>query len=162
MDCTDRHDSGGCKYPNYLVVRRPENDSYVNQKALYFPDIVGKSLATGERLHTTDMCAGRVSVISMLSTKISEVPITYVLTLPTHAERSTSTIPRVSFYQLIVVLEPIRFTSSSKSTFRKISSSLFSSPSSPPPFVPPFLNTSTLLISCQARTWSMRENQWVW
>jgi ATPase complex subunit ATP10 len=44
-----------------------------NQKALYFPDVVGKSLDTGESKHTTDMCAGRVSVISMLSTKISEV-----------------------------------------------------------------------------------------
>jgi hypothetical protein len=45
----------------------------MNQKALYFPDIAGKSLADGTKIHTTDICAGRISVISMLSTKISEV-----------------------------------------------------------------------------------------
>jgi len=41
--------------------------------ALYFPDIVGNTLKDGKPAHTTHLCQGKVSVISMLSTKISEV-----------------------------------------------------------------------------------------
>lgn len=76
MDCADCYDSGRRKQLDGLYISHLSNTA--NQKALYFPDVAGKSLATGETLHTTDMCVGRVSVISMLSTKISEV----VLTLP--------------------------------------------------------------------------------
>ena len=43
------------------------------QKARYFPNIVGARLDSGVRDHTSHMCAGKVSVIAMLSTKISEV-----------------------------------------------------------------------------------------
>lgn len=43
------------------------------QKALYFPNIVGTRLQDGETAHTTDICSGKVSVVSMLSSKISEV-----------------------------------------------------------------------------------------
>lgn len=46
---------------------------YFSQAALYFPDIIGKALDTGNKTHTTDLCAGKISVVSMLSTKISEV-----------------------------------------------------------------------------------------
>jgi ATPase complex subunit ATP10 len=42
-------------------------------KALYFPNIVGSRLDNGVKAHTTHMCAGKVSVIAMLSTKISEL-----------------------------------------------------------------------------------------
>lgn len=41
-------------------------------KALYFPDIVGTKLDDGVQTHTTNICSGRISVIAMLSTKISE------------------------------------------------------------------------------------------
>ncbi|THH16131.1 hypothetical protein EW146_g4458 [Bondarzewia mesenterica] len=41
-------------------------------KALYFPDITGSRLNDGIKTHTTTLCSGRISVISMLSTKISE------------------------------------------------------------------------------------------
>lgn len=41
-------------------------------KALYFPDVAGKTIANGETVHTTTLCAGRISVVSILSTKISE------------------------------------------------------------------------------------------
>ncbi|KZV76411.1 hypothetical protein PENSPDRAFT_542280, partial [Peniophora sp. CONT] len=41
-------------------------------KALYFPNIVGTRLQDGESAHTTDMCSGKVSVVAMLSSKISE------------------------------------------------------------------------------------------
>ncbi|KAI0064422.1 hypothetical protein BV25DRAFT_1990151 [Artomyces pyxidatus] len=41
-------------------------------KALYFPNIEGSRLDTGDKTHTTHLCAGKVSVIAMLSTKISE------------------------------------------------------------------------------------------
>ncbi|KAH9039208.1 ATPase assembly factor ATP10 [Lactarius hengduanensis] len=51
-------------------------------KALYFPNIIGNRLDSGVRAHTTPMCAGKVSVIAMLSTKISELHATsYTKTL---------------------------------------------------------------------------------
>jgi len=45
-------------------------------KALYFPNIVGNRLDSGVKASTTHMCAGRVSVIAMLSTKMSEIHAT--------------------------------------------------------------------------------------
>ncbi|KAH8829027.1 ATPase assembly factor ATP10 [Flagelloscypha sp. PMI_526] len=42
-------------------------------KALYFPNISGKSLDKGTTKHTTTLCFGKISVISMLSTRISEI-----------------------------------------------------------------------------------------
>ncbi|KAF9239878.1 ATPase assembly factor ATP10 [Melanogaster broomeanus] len=42
-------------------------------KALYFPNLSGSRLDTHVRTHTTDICQGRVSVIAMLSTKMSEI-----------------------------------------------------------------------------------------
>lgn len=45
----------------------------VYQKALYFPNVVGSSLDTKSKKHTASMCEGRISVISMLSTRMSEV-----------------------------------------------------------------------------------------
>ncbi|KAI0077371.1 hypothetical protein K474DRAFT_1661807 [Panus rudis PR-1116 ss-1] len=53
-------------------------------KALYFPDISGSTLISGEKAHTTTLCAGKVSVISMLSSKISEIQ-TAMFTEPTNA-----------------------------------------------------------------------------
>ncbi|KAH9003403.1 ATP10 protein-domain-containing protein [Lactarius hatsudake] len=51
-------------------------------KALYFPDIVGNRLDSGVKAHTKHLCAGKVSVIAMLSTKISELHATsYTKTL---------------------------------------------------------------------------------
>lgn len=41
-------------------------------KALFFPNITGKSLLGNQR-HTTTMCFGRVTVLSLLSTRISEI-----------------------------------------------------------------------------------------
>ena len=43
------------------------------QKALYLPDISGTPLNQPGKVHTTDLCLGKVSVISILSSKISEV-----------------------------------------------------------------------------------------
>lgn len=45
------------------------------QKALYFPDISGSRLDTKAKTHTTDMCKGRISVIAMLSTRMSEASL---------------------------------------------------------------------------------------
>jgi len=45
-------------------------------KALYFPNVVGNRLDNGVKAHTTDMCAGKVSVIAMLSTTMSELHAT--------------------------------------------------------------------------------------
>jgi len=45
-------------------------------KALYFPNVVGNRLDDGVKAHTTDMCAGKVSVIAMLSTTMSELHAT--------------------------------------------------------------------------------------
>ncbi|KAI0032856.1 ATPase assembly factor ATP10, partial [Vararia minispora EC-137] len=41
-------------------------------KALYFPNIAGSRLSDGQKVHTTDVCKGKVSVIAMLSTQISQ------------------------------------------------------------------------------------------
>ncbi|KAA1472568.1 hypothetical protein DENSPDRAFT_898178 [Dentipellis sp. KUC8613] len=49
-------------------------------KALYFPNIKGVRLDNGAAQHTTNLCHGKISVISMLTTKISEY----------HAESYTS------------------------------------------------------------------------
>lgn len=39
--------------------------------AHYFPDIAGKAL-TGANVHTTDLFAGKVSLVAVLNTRISE------------------------------------------------------------------------------------------
>ncbi|EGN92870.1 hypothetical protein SERLA73DRAFT_116717 [Serpula lacrymans var. lacrymans S7.3] len=44
-------------------------------KSLYFPNIVGSSLDTKQKKHTTSICEGHVSVISMLNTKMSEIHV---------------------------------------------------------------------------------------
>ncbi|KAL1720621.1 ATP10 protein-domain-containing protein [Schizophyllum commune] len=41
-------------------------------KALFFPNITGKSLLGNQR-HTTTLCFGRITVLSLLSTRISEI-----------------------------------------------------------------------------------------
>ncbi|KAG7094720.1 hypothetical protein E1B28_005540 [Marasmius oreades] len=41
-------------------------------RALYLPDISGKCLADGSEKHTTTMCFGRITLLSLLSTRISE------------------------------------------------------------------------------------------
>ncbi|KDN42958.1 hypothetical protein RSAG8_06484, partial [Rhizoctonia solani AG-8 WAC10335] len=42
-------------------------------KALYFPDIKGVSLDNRSTVHTTTACTGRITLLSVLSTKISEL-----------------------------------------------------------------------------------------
>ncbi|KAJ3481526.1 hypothetical protein NLI96_g7600 [Meripilus lineatus] len=42
-------------------------------KSLYFPDIAGSTLEEGVKAHTTTLCLGKVSVVSFLSSKISEI-----------------------------------------------------------------------------------------
>lgn len=49
------------------------NDLLLFQKALYFPDIAGTALEPKAKTHTTTLGAGKVSVLSVMSTKISEV-----------------------------------------------------------------------------------------
>ncbi|TBU25951.1 ATP10 protein-domain-containing protein [Dichomitus squalens] len=42
-------------------------------KALYFPDIHGATLAGEEKAHTTNILDGKVSVVTLLTTRISEI-----------------------------------------------------------------------------------------
>jgi len=42
-------------------------------KASYFPDITGTPLNSSTKVHTTLLCSGKVSIIAMLSSKISEI-----------------------------------------------------------------------------------------
>ncbi|KAI0631215.1 ATP10 protein-domain-containing protein [Trametes polyzona] len=42
-------------------------------KALYFPDIYGTPLVGKEKVHTTNLLAGKVSVVTLLTTRISEI-----------------------------------------------------------------------------------------
>ncbi|OJA08408.1 hypothetical protein AZE42_00994 [Rhizopogon vesiculosus] len=53
-------------------------------KALYFPNIIGSSLDRKSKKHTTSICEGRISVISMLSTRMSEIHVNG-FTAPTNA-----------------------------------------------------------------------------
>ncbi|EMD35586.1 hypothetical protein CERSUDRAFT_139425 [Gelatoporia subvermispora B] len=41
-------------------------------KALYFPNMYGTAL-TGAKVHTTDLCQGKVSIIAVLCTRMSEI-----------------------------------------------------------------------------------------
>lgn len=43
------------------------------QKALYFPNIQGTSMASRKTTHTTDLFRGRVSVVAVLTARVSEV-----------------------------------------------------------------------------------------
>ncbi|KAI0370527.1 hypothetical protein BV20DRAFT_279951 [Pilatotrama ljubarskyi] len=52
-------------------------------KALYFPDIFGTPLAGKEKVHTTNLLAGKVSVVTLLTTRISEIQ-TAQFVEPTH------------------------------------------------------------------------------
>lgn len=65
------------------------------EKSLYFPDVVGTPLTGGNKVHTTDLCLGKVSVITVLSSKISEMQAK-MFTEPTHNEFKDH-----SHYQLI-------------------------------------------------------------
>ncbi len=60
------------------------NALMVFQQALYLPDIEGKSL-TGQVKHTTDMCVGRITILAMITTKISEVCTSYSSGLSAYA-----------------------------------------------------------------------------
>ncbi|KAI0676381.1 ATP10 protein-domain-containing protein [Trametes maxima] len=42
-------------------------------KALYFPDIFGTPLVGKDKVHTTNLLAGKVSVVTLLTTRISEL-----------------------------------------------------------------------------------------
>ncbi|KAI9458665.1 ATPase assembly factor ATP10 [Lactarius psammicola] len=66
-------------------------------KALYFPNIVGNRLDSGVKAHTTHMCAGKVSVVAMLSTKISELHAT------SYTETLNNLYRRHSVYQYIQI-----------------------------------------------------------
>lgn len=70
VDCADSYDTGRRRrsYPQSHV------KAHVHvQKSLYFPNVLGSALDGSGKKHTTDICKGRISIISMLSSKISEV-----------------------------------------------------------------------------------------
>ncbi|KAF7983200.1 hypothetical protein HWV62_23464 [Athelia sp. TMB] len=58
-------------------------------KSLYFPNVLGSALDGSGKKHTTDICKGRISIISMLSSKISEIHVAG-FTSPTHARFSSN------------------------------------------------------------------------
>ncbi|KAI8976571.1 ATP10 protein-domain-containing protein [Trametes punicea] len=53
-------------------------------KALYFPNISGTPLAGDDKVHTTGLLAGKVSVVTLLTTRISEIQ-TEMFVEPTQA-----------------------------------------------------------------------------
>ncbi|KAH9917170.1 ATP10 protein-domain-containing protein [Fomitopsis serialis] len=58
-------------------------------KALYFPDIVGTNLHSKAGVHTTSLCTGKVSVVAMLTTRVSEVTASANYIKPTHEQYSS-------------------------------------------------------------------------
>ena len=43
------------------------------KKALYFPNIAGKVLTNSAATHSTDLCNGYISIVNIITTKLSEV-----------------------------------------------------------------------------------------
>ncbi|KAH7886843.1 ATPase assembly factor ATP10 [Phlebopus sp. FC_14] len=66
LNATRRHGGKTWIAPNVMIRE---------DKALYFPNISGSRLDTRQKTHTADICQGRISVISMLSTRMSEVHV---------------------------------------------------------------------------------------
>ncbi|KAG1776363.1 ATPase assembly factor ATP10 [Suillus placidus] len=66
LNATRRHGGKTWVAPNVMIRE---------DKALYFPNIVGSSLDTKSKKHTASMCDGRISVVSMLSTRMSEIHV---------------------------------------------------------------------------------------
>ena len=44
-----------------------------HDKALYFPDIEGTCLADRSKKHTADLVFGRVSIVAIMTSRVSEV-----------------------------------------------------------------------------------------
>ncbi|KAF9530283.1 F1F0 ATP synthase assembly protein Atp10 [Crepidotus variabilis] len=65
------------------------------EKALYLPNIHGKSLVGGERKNTTDLMPGKVSLLGMLGTRVSEAHV-QSFTATTYARYSSN-----PFFQFI-------------------------------------------------------------
>ncbi|KAI9567522.1 ATPase assembly factor ATP10, partial [Boletus coccyginus] len=80
LNATRRHGGKTWIGPNVMVRE---------DKALYFPNISGSRLDTRVQTHTTDICHGRVSVIAMLSTRMSEVHVNGFVS-PTNARYLSS------------------------------------------------------------------------
>ncbi|KAF6764237.1 F1F0 ATP synthase assembly protein Atp10 [Ephemerocybe angulata] len=88
MNMTRRHGGKTWIAPNVLIR---------DDKALYLPNISGKSLLDKETKNTTEMCFGKVTVLSMLSTKISEIH-SQALIEPTYAQFSSD--PKFQYVQV--------------------------------------------------------------
>ncbi|KAF8637924.1 hypothetical protein AX17_002545 [Amanita inopinata Kibby_2008] len=91
-------------------------------KALYLPNVSGKSLDEGTTKDTTTMCFGRVTVLAMLGTKISELHAK-AFTEPTHERFSSH--PLYQYVQINLQENLLKsflvnlFTSSLRSTVSK-------------------------------------------
>ncbi|OCH86764.1 hypothetical protein OBBRIDRAFT_760790 [Obba rivulosa] len=66
-------------YTDLLATRKFAGKTWIapkvmirGDKALYFPNMYGTAL-TGGKVHTTDLCQGKVSIIAILSTRMSEI-----------------------------------------------------------------------------------------
>ncbi|KAG5733248.1 hypothetical protein E4T56_gene20852 [Termitomyces sp. T112] len=80
MNMTRKHGGKTWIAPKSLIL---EN------KALYLPNVKGRSIDTGEEKNTTIMCFGRITVLSMLGTRMSEVHSRGFVT-PTHERYSSN------------------------------------------------------------------------
>ncbi|KAF8644894.1 hypothetical protein AX16_008178 [Volvariella volvacea WC 439] len=123
-------------------------------RSLYLPNITGKSLNEGITKSTTTMCFGRVSVIAMLGTKVSEVGIRlhrrYVaLTLHFRSRLKHSQTPHTH------ATKTTHCTNLFKLICRRICSSHSWSTCLPSHCEPPFLQNCNRITLSQVRTWSM-------
>ena len=76
LDCAQNDDKRRCELLNVAHWRTAHGRR--RQKALYFPDIVGTNLRSQHNVHTTGLCMGKVSVVAMLTTRVSEVRSLYL------------------------------------------------------------------------------------
>ena len=119
MDSTECHGPGGRECQDASCLYLTENHT---QKALYFPNISGSRLDTRAQTHTTDMCRGRVSVIAMLSTRMSEVPCGFLFSRDDHLT-STRYMSTGSWRQRMRGICRTRYTNISRSICKKTFSS---------------------------------------
>lgn len=75
MDSAAGAHSSGCTSTPGLACSWFSADATISslQKALYFPNIQGTSMASRRTTHTTDLFKGRVSVVAVLTARVSEV-----------------------------------------------------------------------------------------
>ena len=170
MNMTRKHGGKTWIAPNVLIredVRSPMmallciQISFICQKALYFPNISGRSLDNNLKKDTTTMCFGRITLLAMLGTQISQVRSKQATKPLASANFCFRSMREASLKLHMPVFLIIPYINSFKSTFKKTCSNLSQSNFFLIHFAPTSHQNFTPHTQCQARIQSMFETLWV-